>query len=212
MEIIELYFYHLPSVDIEEVKNYFILNKVFNSNKIENFSRTKLCSLWFRYDSLSSKLSLSPKNLEFDIETSQRPTLKNANLDFNISHSGDWLVGAISSSRVGVDIEKINSNRDVKSIAKNFYSLEENSLLENDSNSYIENFYKLWTIKEASAKYFGVSILEYLSKGNQTPEKLNLLQYKFQDEYFITISTSLEKEVKLINLNKEIKLDIKRVN
>lgn len=212
MEIIELYFYHLPSINIEEIQRFFILNKIFNSNELEKFSRTKLCSLWFRYDRLSSKLSLSPKNLEFDIETSQRPILKNANLDFNISHSGNWLVGAISSSRVGVDIEKINSNRDVKSIAKNFYSLEENSLLENSSNSYIENFYKLWTIKEASAKYFGTSIFKYLNKGNQTEKKLSLLQYKFQNEYFITISSNLEKKVKLISFNKKIKLDIKKVS
>ncbi|MFC4891668.1 4'-phosphopantetheinyl transferase family protein [Pseudofrancisella aestuarii] len=212
MEIIELYFYHLPSINVEEVKKYLILNKLFNSNEIEKFSRTKLCSLWFRYDKLSLKLNIFPKNLELDFEVSQRPILKKGNLDFNISHSGDWLIGAISSSRIGVDIEKINLNRDVKSIAKNFYSLEENSLLENSSNSYIENFYKLWTIKEASAKYFGISILKYLNKENQTEKKLSLLQYKFQNEYFITISTSLEKEVKLINLNKEIKLDIKRVN
>lgn len=80
-----------------------------------------------------------------------RPTLP-LDKDFNISHSGEYVVCAISNHRIGIDIELI---RPVK--LKNFHSVLTQkeigilSELENPENL----FFEIWSKKEAAIKADG---------------------------------------------------------
>jgi len=73
-------------------------------------------------------------------------------LNFNVSHSGNWVVCAIDINPVGIDIEKI-SLIDLD-ISKNYFSEKEHEslLLSNDP---IEYFFTLWSLKESYIKFIG---------------------------------------------------------
>ncbi len=81
---------------------------------------------------------------------------------FSISHSGDLSVALYGGkSSVGVDIEKISLKRDLRGIAKRFFSCAERQYLE-DREYEAESFYKIWTAKEAIAKFEGEALADIL--------------------------------------------------
>lgn len=72
---------------------------------------------------------------------------------FNLSHAGEWVLCAISDEgAVGVDIEVIRPR------SKNFprYALSDAEYAAFDQSW--EDFFRLWTLKEAYVKYQGGSI------------------------------------------------------
>jgi len=77
---------------------------------------------------------------------------------FNISHSGDWVVAALSPDRVGVDIERV---RPVKpGLAERFFSATENRMLAGiaDEAGRRDLFFTLWTLKESFLKAVGTGL------------------------------------------------------
>ena len=70
---------------------------------------------------------------------------------FNISHSGKYVVMAVSSKEVGVDIEE-NKARDLSSITKIFNEAEAKVAKEH------QDFYYLWCAKESLIKCMGITI------------------------------------------------------
>ena len=74
-----------------------------------------------------------------------------AQLFFNLSHSGDWLVLAFSDREVGIDIEKRGKVR--LEIAKRFFHPQEWEFLQTSEQA--TQFYNLWAIKESFLKYTG---------------------------------------------------------
>lgn len=74
---------------------------------------------------------------------------------FNLSHSGNWVVCVTNSTPVGIDIEEIKLI-DYQSIAEQFFSPEECKLiLSAPSQSQLELFYNVWTLKESYVKAIG---------------------------------------------------------
>lgn len=99
---------------------------------------------------------IAPEDIEFRIDNYGRPFLKQAlinNFDFNISHSGDYVVLALSDQRLGIDVEKIRPV-DFK-IAETCFHDKESEHLNRDPEKQLENFYKLWTLKESFIKAVG---------------------------------------------------------
>jgi 4'-phosphopantetheinyl transferase len=95
-------------------------------------------------------------NNEIEIvqDTYSKPYLKgDVSFNFNISHSKDWVVCAISSSIVGIDIEFMDKNLDVNIFNNHLSEDEFYSLKEKGFKS--EEFYKLWTLKESYVKAVG---------------------------------------------------------
>lgn len=89
--------------------------------------------------------------LEFTKEG--RPFLPNQNFDFNISHSGRYVVGTFSqTSRVGIDIEfqKVIDLEDFT------YTMNDNQWIEvNEAPNPFNKFFWFWTIKESVIKADG---------------------------------------------------------
>lgn len=88
--------------------------------------------------------------------------LQHPHLHFNISHSGDWVVGVVSTDLIGIDVEKIISiKQDVSLLA---LTNEENKkiqqLNEIDKSDF---FFTLWTLKESYAKATGKGLSEGLN-------------------------------------------------
>ena len=70
---------------------------------------------------------------------------------FNISHSGDYVIMAIASKEVGVDIEE-NRPKDMSMLLKIFNDAEAKMIKEH------EDFYYLWCAKESLIKCIGSSV------------------------------------------------------
>ncbi len=107
---------------------------------------------------LSRYLSTSPREIQFAYGNMGKPSLaKESKIDFNVSHSGDLFVCAITNGQlVGVDVEQIRPLRDIPSIAKNFFSPAEQSHLVDMAEEYRTlAFYECWTRKEAVIKATG---------------------------------------------------------
>jgi 4'-phosphopantetheinyl transferase len=104
---------------------------------------------------LCSKLGIKNRDLIFYFNECGKPFLKNSDIHFNISHSGEWIVCAVSYCRVGIDIEQIKLI-DFVSIASSFFSdIELQDLMEIEETSRLFYFYDLWTLKESYIKAVG---------------------------------------------------------
>ena len=74
-------------------------------------------------------------------------------LRFNLSHSGEWVLCALSDEgEVGVDIEAIRPRKD----GLPRYAMTDEEFASFDGSW--EDFFRIWTLKEAYVKYQGGSI------------------------------------------------------
>lgn len=73
-----------------------------------------------------------------------KPMIKGGNLNFNISHSGDWVIIGLAEKNIGIDIQKI------KNKSQDFVKY----VLGNEMASVLQ-FIKTWTVKESFIKWLG---------------------------------------------------------
>ena len=94
-----------------------------------------------------------------------KPFLKEyPSLHFNGSHSGDYLVCAVSQSPVGVDVQRIDRTKQVMPLAARFMAPAEVCGLESlDGETQTRAFYRLWAQKESYMKYRGLGFALPLS-------------------------------------------------
>jgi len=84
-----------------------------------------------------------------DYTMSGRPIFVSGNVEFSISHSKSLVVCGISTlGHVGVDVEKINSERNWQGIAKEFFYRKEVKSI-SESESPVHLFYNHWVVKES---------------------------------------------------------------
>lgn len=129
-----------------------------------------------------------------------KPYLKDNNLFFNISHSNEYVVCALSDQEVGVDIEKVRPKNDL--VISKCFSPSEQEYIVDDSD-----FTKVWTLKESYIKNIGTGLKTKLNSFSTIENKeitkvSNLMFTSVQiDDYHLTICHSLGKKLKLIYLN-----------
>jgi 4'-phosphopantetheinyl transferase len=110
---------------------------------------------------LAAYLEISPAEILFEYGARGKPRLalrQNPHaLQFNVSHSGELALIAIGSEQsIGVDIERIRTEIDTKSLAERFFSVHERSGLEVlPVHLRTTGFYACWTRKEAFLKATG---------------------------------------------------------
>lgn len=83
-------------------------------------------------------------------------------VDFNLSHSGEWALVAVTPSgwRVGVDVERIRPDLDCLGMAKRMYQPAEVEHLEQtpDPEQQRTEYFHLWSAKEAYVKAIGIGL------------------------------------------------------
>ena len=117
---------------------------------------------------LACYLNCAPKSLVFEYSSYGKPSLamSHDSLEFNLSHSGAWIVYAVGLKvLLGVDIEQLSSRTYLKSFRTRLEGLIEHCLTANEQTtlpvSYIdrlEGFFKYWTLKEAHLKAVGLGL------------------------------------------------------
>lgn len=81
--------------------------------------------------------------------------LNNRDISFNISHSGEWVVCAVDSNQLGIDIEEMK-RVDYKLI-HDIATKDEFKHYQSTSNK-LNTFYKIWTLKESYVKALGIGL------------------------------------------------------
>ena len=157
-------------------------------------------------DQIRSLLSSYLKN-----QLSREELLKNENGKpyfangpyFNISHSGRYVLMAVSTAEIGVDIEEIK-NKDMSSLVRIFNEAEAKMIKEHS------DFYYLWCAKESLIKCMGLSV----GKVREIPSlPLNGLK-TFKGKDYQCKSFIYDKHIVSITRegNEEYEIDIKKVN
>ncbi len=95
---------------------------------------------------------------EIRTDDNGKPYLANGAVFFNLSHSGDRVMCAVSDMEVGCDVQKIGEAN--PKIADRFFDPSERLLINAiaDENEKTNMFYRLWTLKESYAKVLGTGL------------------------------------------------------
>ncbi len=136
-----LYLNYLPSY----------LHKKLLKVKHRNTRNSKLFGLLLMQHGLKIESSNEQVLSNLEYTSKGKPFISGAS-EFNISHSQNIVVCAVSNSEIGIDVEKI---RDVNiNNFKIYFSTDEYTDIEN-SSAINKSFFKYWTKKESFAKAIG---------------------------------------------------------
>jgi 4'-phosphopantetheinyl transferase len=109
---------------------------------------------------LANYVQESPRALQFQYNPFGKPELDALPLRFNVSHSGDWaLIAVTQARRVGVDLECLRALDDVDALARTSLSAGELAVyfaLPGDQRH--QAFFNAWTRKEAVIKGSGTGL------------------------------------------------------
>ena len=92
-----------------------------------------------------------------------RPHFSEEHIDFNLSHSGDWVAVALSVQPKGInavtaiDIEHVKRKRNYTALLAHFGTQEEQSWFQN-SQFQEQDFYQIWCLRETILKVEGAGI------------------------------------------------------
>jgi 4'-phosphopantetheinyl transferase len=106
---------------------------------------------------LGRYLQNDPKSLMFSYGAYGKPALAATSLRFNMSHSGNVALYALTEGReIGVDVERVRADFTSDDIARRFFSpFEVESLCGLPGEERVEGFFRCWTRKEAYIKATG---------------------------------------------------------
>lgn len=103
-------------------------------------------------DHLARKMlagDISPSELQFRRSPCGKPEAVNTSLHFNLSHSGNFVLCAVSENEIGADIEFL---RPVSpKLPARICTEAEKEYVGNDEQLFLQ----VWTVKEALAKFYG---------------------------------------------------------
>ena len=112
---------------------------------------------------LAKHTGIAPDQLCFDKGQFGKPVLRSAPFCFNLSHSGDYAVCAVSDAECGADIEQPRPVR--RDFAARFFHPDETAFLQTcPADSYPIFLCRLWTLKEAYLKGLGRELLAFFEK------------------------------------------------
>jgi 4'-phosphopantetheinyl transferase len=113
---------------------------------------------------VASYVDASPDEIRFHYGPQGKPKLdggpSTSDFHFNITYSGDRILYAFSiGRRVGIDIEQVRQIPELEHIAERHYSsLELASVYKPHRSRRLQNFFEVWTRKEAVIKALGVGL------------------------------------------------------
>ncbi len=144
------------------------------------------------------------KNIKYN--KFHRPYISQDGLDFNISHSGEFVVCAIGKEiRVGIDIEEIKPvNLKDFGMAMNVGEWDE--IL--NAPAPFDQFYKYWTIKESVVKADGRGL--YIAPKNVSITR-PVLNYNFQNWYIHDLDINADYPSTLATSRPNINVELQQL-
>ena len=140
-------------------------------NKLKNYdSKVRSIIGEMILKELLVKNNVSYNSLDYYINEYGKPYLKDNNIFFNISHSFDYVITAISNNDIGIDIEKVRETP-IKTINQ-FATEKEKEYILSSNKNIEERIFKIFTLKEAYFKMLGTNLnnilkVEFIIKNNK---------------------------------------------
>ena len=130
---------------------------------------------------------------------------EDTDIHFNISHSGCYVIAAVSDEDIGIDIQKIKSDKH-RIAEKNFLPSECAYINEiEDEKINQQRFCEIWTIKEAYLKNIGIGLRKPLNSfeidfSEDAPQivgkkEYKFVQLKFDEKYIVTVCADQSDEI-----------------
>lgn len=150
---------YVKAIDISFLDTDIFQKDVTNNKKI------KLDNSWDRKQSVFAEMLLrygmwkeiGISNVKINYNQF-KPYIEEAwDLDFSYTHSGKWVVCAISNNKIGVDVQKIFPNY-IDIARRTFSKAEADTLKKMTGLIKEEYFYKLWVLKESYVKCIGTGM------------------------------------------------------
>ena len=176
------------SIDTEILKTLPDI-RVDKINKLQN-NNEKVLS--YGASLLINKYVLNGDKSAYFVDSNGKP-YSTTGLEFNLSHSDNMIILAVSENKIGCDIQKF-SERNFERMAKFAFHPNELDLL-SFANNKADTFFKLWTKKEAFLKLIGTGFTRNatnidLSKDKYTENSKEYYFYYWKaDDYYISICT-----------------------
>lgn len=179
--------------------------RVMKFRKQEDAYRSVLADILIR-TAIYRTYNIPIEEISYAYNSYGKPFLQGySHIHFNVSHSGDWVIGALSNSMVGIDIEKIEPLE--IEIAKSVFStLEYDDFITKKREEQLSYFYDLWTLKECYVKVVGqglsISLQSFSIRKNEEGIKLlqkNILvdpffkQYSLDSQYKVSVCSLLNQ-------------------
>jgi len=100
-----------------------------------------------------------------------KPYLEGYPFQFNLSHSGTYVFCGVSEQEIGVDIQKIQGENELR-LAKRFFSDVECQALEKckEEDARRRMFFRMWVRKEAYGKLTGEGLVDAVGKNLWTDD------------------------------------------
>lgn len=138
-------------------------NKILRYRFWEDKQRSLLGHLLLRYAAIHQH-SLRNEAITIGETAYGKPYIKGYEaIRYNVSHSGNWVVCAVSSAEVGIDVEERKGMQ--LEIAKRFFSQREQDYLFSFEKAAQETiFYDIWSLKEAYIKAIGKGLYQPLDE------------------------------------------------
>lgn len=182
----------------------------------EDKKRSILAEVLLRH-SLKRDFGMTNDHIHFTINEYGKPSLQNFDhIHFNLAHSGDWVVCAVSDTPIGIDIEQVAMIE--MDIAKAYFtSSEYQDILSQPKDKQIQYFYKLWTLKESYVKAEGKGLtipLDSFSfciqpetiqlfESNQLSQKYSFQLFGLDDFHIVALCSKQlsEAPISIVTLN-----------
>jgi 4'-phosphopantetheinyl transferase len=162
---------------------------------------------------LSRYTDIPPSEIEFITGTNKKPEIRSETnkIRFNVSHSGELILIAISDTEIGVDIERREPSFNYSDILRHSFSEQEINQIEQAADSR-DFFFRLWTRKEALCKAGSKGLdddlrdIPSLDGWHTINEELiglngnwQLKSYNIDQKYIGSIACQAEKKINYLN-------------
>lgn len=155
------------------------------------------------------ELGIRNDNIRFEKNSYGKPYIKEyTQFNFNISHSGNFVVCAIDNNPIGIDIEEVKYI-EYEDIAKNFFTTNEfDYIAKNDPYSSLSRFYEIWTLKESFIKCCGqglsIPLKSFSIEIDQYKNIRVVTDGKHKDYIFKSVNMEINYKIAICSLSKEI--------
>lgn len=185
------------------------INKFINK---EDKIRTLIGEILIR-TIIAEELRIKNKHIIFGANEYGKPYLKDyPYINFNVSHSSEFVVCVIDDKSIGIDIEEVKQIK-YEGIAKNFFSLSEFEYIIGQTLDFqLNKFYEIWTLKESYIKCCGQGLsipLQSFSIHIDKYEQIKVVHNNKHNEHVFKIfDLELGYKMAVCSLNKDISNNI----
>lgn len=185
-------FVYYANVENLNIENYLSKLPQARQEKIAKYKFEKDIKLsigvWIILEKAMKLHQINVSKYEVEVSEKGKPSFKDCPLQFSLSHSGTYVLVAISSSPVGADIQEM---RDFNDKMINYISDEDDLKYIDSQNDKRDAFYKVWTFKEALVKKSGEGFSTQIKKIKIDYRSNQLFEYNLIPNYKIAIASEL---------------------